>query len=70
MVMPMGSFGMNSMSSTGNVYQELHAKYGCGYIDYNERPKVAGYPLAMNPIAVEPPVQRSWLGRLIKKLYS
>ena len=71
MVMPTNSFnsGYSSMSS-GNVYQNLHSKYGCGYIDYAERPKVHGYPLGINPSGKHSYFKGSWLGELIKNLYS
>ena len=67
MVMPMGSFGMGG---SGNVYQNLRARYSCGYIDNAERPKVAGYPLEVLPethVTVRP---KSLLGRWIDKLFN
>jgi len=69
MVMPMGSYGMSGASSA-NVYQTMKAKYGCGYADFNERPKVAGYPMDIIPKAYEPDVKRSWFGRFMDKMFN
>lgn len=72
MVMPMNFMGMNSYQNQGsnvNVYHNLHEKYGCGHIDFSERPKVAGYG---NDVVVrrnEPVVKKSWFARFIQKCY-
>ena len=66
MVMPMNFSGMG-YGSTGNVYQNLKSQYGCGYVDYAERPKVAGYPVEINPQPHYAHVRHSWLSRFISK---
>ena len=68
MVMPMG-FGMGSMSS-GNVYDNMKAKYGYAPVDFTERPRVAGYPMETVPQSPEPRRKRTRLGRFLSKFFS
>ena len=65
MVMPMNSFGMGT---SGNVYDNLKAKYSCGYVDRAERPKVSGYPVAIVPEA-QPKMPETKLSEWIRKLF-
>jgi len=84
MVMPMNFYGMGSgmgmgmgmnmgigsQNSSGNVYQDIKAKYGCGYADYFERPKVGAYPVDTTPQPNPRPAEKTWLGRIISKIYN
>ena len=68
MVMPFGTFGMGGMTS-GNVYQNLRARYSCGYVDYAERPKLAGYPVETNSDCKRPERPKSFFERVVEKLF-
>ena len=67
-----GMYGMGGMNygSGGNVHQQLKARYGVGYEDFGTRPYAQPYPTAVIPRTPETPLQKSWFGRLIRKLYS
>ena len=54
----------------GNVHQSFKNKYGVGYEDFNSQPYAQPYPTAVIPRTPETPLQKSWFGRLIRKLYS
>ena len=58
--------GMNG----GNVHQSFKAKYGVGYKDFNTRPYAQPYPVAIISRVPKTPIQKSWFGKLIAKLYS
>ena len=85
MVMPMNFYGMNAgmgmgamgmgagmgmQNSSGNVYDNVKAKYGCGYSDYGHRPKIGDYPVDTIPQPDLRPSEKTWLGRIIRKLYN
>ena len=80
MVMPMNFYGMGMGSgmgmnsgmanSSGNVYADLKAKYGCGYEDFYERPRISEFPVDTIPQPDERHKYRTWLGRMIRKIYS
>ena len=59
--------GMNT--NTGNVHQKLKNKYGVGYEDFNRKPYLQPYPMAITPPAPRPNLENTWLGRLIRKCY-
>ena len=59
MVMPFG-FGMGNMYS-GNVYDNMKARYGYAPVDFNERPRVAGYPFETVPQAPERDIEKTKL---------
>ena len=67
MVMPIG-FGMGMGMSSGNVYDYMKSRYGCGHPDFAERPKIAGYPMDTVPQAPLRPAEKSWFGRMIANL--
>lgn len=62
---------MNSMNSmnNGNVFKNYNDKFGCGRIDFTERPYVQPYPMATLPRAKEPLIQKTWLSRFIEKCF-
>jgi hypothetical protein len=68
MVMPMGGFGMNSMYS-GNVYENMKARYGYPPVDLNERPRVAGYPRETIPQGEDLRISQTKFGRFMHKLF-
>lgn len=68
MVMPM--FSVGGMSSYGNMYQNIRARYSCGHIDApNPHPVMARYPGEFVPVTKRQIIPESWLGRVIQKLY-
>ncbi len=78
MVMPMNFYGSGmgmgmdygSGNSSGNVYANMKAKYGCGYEDFFERPRISEFPVDTIPQPDERFQDKTWFGRMIKKLYS
>ena len=71
---PMGIgsyYSLNNMyGNYGNVHQDFNARYGVGYEDFGSRPYVQPYPMAITPRRPEPLIQQSWIGRLIKNIFS
>lgn len=55
-----GSYGGAGYSSGGNVYANMHAKYGCDYPDFADRPRVAPYPMYAIPKATPNRAHTSW----------
>ena len=76
-MMNSGMYGMNSMygmsgmnSSGGNVHQSFKSMYGVGYEDSGAtRPYAQPYPMAIIPRAPEPPIEKSWFGRFLRKCF-
>ena len=64
MVMPFFSFGIGPTYYTGNMYQDYKLKYGYGPSDFNEHPRVAGYPAETSP-RPNAPVRDTFLRRVI-----
>ncbi len=67
MVMSFGSIGGAGYSSGGNVYASMHSKYGCGYQDFADRPRVAPYPMYAIPKAPPRKVHTPWWSELFDK---
>ena len=73
--MSMMGGGMNSMygyssmyGQGGNYHQAVKRQYGIGYEDSGAtRPYAQPYPRAVVPMGPEPVMEKSWLGRFIKK---
>ena len=64
----MGSIGMNN-SSGGNVYQQMKAKYSCGYEDVGTRPYARPYPMGIVPRAKQPKISENWIIRLFQRYF-
>lgn len=64
-----GQSNTNFMGGNNNVHQNLKAKYGVGYEDFNSRPYAQPYPFAIVPRRPEPPMEKSWFTRFIKKCF-
>ena len=63
-----GMSGMNNMYGGGNYHQAVKRQYGIGYEDSGAtRPYAQPYPRAIVPKGPEPVMEKSWLGRFIKK---
>ena len=69
MVMPMGGFGMGTMTS-GNMYDNLNARYGYPPVDHAERPRIGKYPMETVPDDNQPAIRRTRFGRFLAKLFS
>ena len=66
-----GMSGLNNMyGAGGNYHQAMKSQYGIGYEDSGAtRPYAQPYPRAIVPKAPEPVIERSWLGRFIRKCF-
>ncbi len=60
---------MNSFQGSVNVHQNLKAQYGVGYEDFGSAPYAQPYPMAVVPHRAEPAIEKTWLGRFIKKCF-
>jgi len=74
MVMPTGSYGMGYSYGmggySGNMYEDLKARYGYGPTDFTERPRIAGYPMETVLQGPDRPLEKNWFRKLLQKLYS
>ncbi len=69
-MMPMGmNMGMANTQGSGNVHQALKTKYGVGYEDFGSRPYAQPYPMAIVPRRPESGMDKTWLGRFIKRCF-
>lgn len=69
-MLPMYSYGMGMTYGMGNAYQNVKSMYGYGPVDYAKHPKMAEYPMETIP---QPPfhnVKKSWLGKIVNKIFS
>ena len=61
-----GSMMYGSMGA-GNVMQHYQQRYGCGQIDFGNKPYVQPYPVAISPIAEPAKPDRGWIKNLVHK---
>ena len=64
----MYSMGTNNFSG-GNAFQQIKAKYSCGYEDVGSRPYANPYPMGIVPRAKQPTISGNWIIRFFQRYF-